>query len=183
MSPITVLRGRPPRYGNAVAVLFIDLDEFKLVNDTLGHGAGDALLVAVAERLSGVVREADTLGRLGGDEFVVLAECPPAESGPGEIAARVTGAFTEPFAVERLPEPLRLSASIGVASSAAGSSAEQLLCDADIAMYSAKGQVGGCARYEPGMEQALVGRSLRWHDGPAGSAGDGAQGVGTTSTP
>ena len=81
---------RAARHGNAVAVLFIDLDDFKDVNDTLGHGVGDEFLVAIAERLRGVVRDADTLGRLGGDEFVVLAECPQAQSGPGEIAARLT---------------------------------------------------------------------------------------------
>jgi diguanylate cyclase (GGDEF)-like protein len=150
---------RSARHGNAVAVLFIDLDDFKVVNDTLGHGVGDEFLVAVAERLGGVVRDADTLGRLGGDEFVVLAECPQAQSGPGEIAARLTGAFAEPFAVEGRAEPLRLSASIGVASAAAGSSVEQLLCDADIAMYRAKRQGGGCVHYKAGMG-SLVGRSL-----------------------
>jgi diguanylate cyclase (GGDEF)-like protein len=151
---------RSARRGGGVSVLFIDLDEFKLVNDTLGHHAGDRLLVAIAGRLQRMVRESDTLGRLGGDEFVILAEGGEAGSGPGEMAKRVGGAFGEPFALQGHSEPLRLSASIGVAVAGPGASAEQLLRDADTAMYRAKdSRNGSCVRYEPGMELSLARRA------------------------
>lgn len=148
---------RSAREGSAVTVLFIDLDDFKLVNDTLSHRAGDQLLVAVAGRLREAVRDADTVGRLGGDEFVVLTESSAAGEDPGEIAGRLSQALGAPFGLKGHPGPLQAKASIGVAVAAAGSSAEQLLCDADVAMYGAKSKGGGCARFEPGMQEALAG--------------------------
>jgi diguanylate cyclase (GGDEF)-like protein len=133
---------RCARQRSSVAVLFIDLDDFKLVNDTLNHSVGDQLLVAIATRLREVVRDADTVGRFGGDELVVLAELTGGSDDPGEIVARVREVFAAPFTLEGRPDPLQITASIGVAIAQAGSSAEQLLCDADIAMYRAKSQAG-----------------------------------------
>ena len=84
-----------------MAALFIDIDNFKSVNDTLSHGAGDELLRAVAERLDGVVRDTDALGRLGGDEFVVIAEELSLAAGPELIAERLLEALAEPFDARR----------------------------------------------------------------------------------
>ena len=91
------LLARSRRHGTPVAAVFIDLDNFKLINDTLGHRAGDELLCAVAARLQGAVRETDTLGRLAGDEFIVLAEELSLAAGPELIAERLLEALSEPF--------------------------------------------------------------------------------------
>jgi diguanylate cyclase (GGDEF)-like protein len=121
-----------------VAVVFIDLDGFKEINDTLGHSAGDRLLAATAARLRAAVREADTLGRLGGDEFVVLARRMSKAGALEGLARRLQDAFAEPFSISLEQGPLRITASIGVALARGGCTAAQLLHDADIAMYSAK---------------------------------------------
>ncbi len=155
MESLQRMLARGARQGNGVAVLFIDLDDFKLVNDTLNHSTGDELLVAIADRLREAVRDADAVGRLGGDEFVVLAELTGGSDDSRELLARVREAFAAPFALEGHPDGLRVTASTGVAIGVPGSSAEQLLCDADVAMYSAKYGGSACARYEPGMHQAL----------------------------
>ena len=127
---------RSRRQRSSVAMLFIDLDDFKVVNDTLGHGAGDELLCAVTSRLEAVVRDTDALGRLGGDEFVVLVDEHEAQA-PELIAQRLLAAFTEPFTLAAGSAAMRVTASIGIASSACAS-AEELLREADIAMYRAK---------------------------------------------
>jgi diguanylate cyclase (GGDEF)-like protein/PAS domain S-box-containing protein len=140
------LAGR--RAGN-VHVLFIDLDRFKTVNDSLGHGTGDELLVAVAERLLPTLRGDDTLARLGGDEFAVLTVGVP--DGGELVARRIVDALHDPFPVGG--GDVSVSASIGVACDAA--SAEELLRDADVAMYGAKS--AGRNRYEvfdPSMHTA-----------------------------
>ncbi len=126
-------RGQTP-----VAALFVDLDNFKSINDTLGHAAGDELLRAVAARLDGVVRATDAFGRLGGDEFVVVTEELSLEAGPELIAERLLEALKPPFKLGA-DEQTRVSvtASIGI-SSGEHTSAEELLRDADIAMYRAK---------------------------------------------
>ena len=155
MESLRRMLARCARQGGGVTVLFIDLDDFKLVNDTLGHGVGDQLLVAVAGRLRGLLRDADVLGRLGGDEFVVVGESRSSGDGHHELAGRLLAAFQEPFVVEGHPDPLRVSASIGIAIGEPGSSAEQLLRDADMAMYGAKAEGNACARYEPRMRDAL----------------------------
>src|SRR6476659_10666566 len=99
-----------------VAALFVDLDNFKPINDTLGHGIGDELLCAVAERLEGVIRETDALGRMGGDEFVVVADGLSLAAGPELIAERLLEAFSEPFALGAEGESLvHVKASIGIA--------------------------------------------------------------------
>jgi diguanylate cyclase (GGDEF)-like protein len=126
------------RWDDGVAVLFIDLDGFKEINDTLGHSAGDRLLAATAARLRSAVREVDTLGRLGGDEFVVIASSISPDGALQDLAARLREAFSEPFSISLEVGPLRITASIGVAVATGDCSAAQLLHDADIAMYSAK---------------------------------------------
>ena len=129
---------RAARSQTPVAALFVDLDNFKDINDTLGHGVGDELLQAVAARLDGVVRATDALGRLGGDEFVVISEELSLEAGPELIAERLLEALKPPFKLGGDSETrVTVTASIGIA---AGdhSSAEELLRDADIAMYRAK---------------------------------------------
>jgi diguanylate cyclase (GGDEF)-like protein len=128
---------RSRRHHTPVAALFIDLDNFKSINDTLGHGAGDELLKAVAARLDAVVRASDALGRLGGDEFVVIAEDLSLEVGPDMIAERLLEALKEPFALPGVDTRLTVPASIGIAMGDRAS-ADDLLRDADIAMYRAK---------------------------------------------
>jgi diguanylate cyclase (GGDEF)-like protein len=121
-----------------VAALFIDLDNFKAINDSLGHGVGDELLCAVATRLEGVIRETDALGRLGGDEFVVVADGLSLAAGPELIAERLLEAFKEPFTLSGADDTrVFVKASIGIATGGRAS-AEELLRDADIAMYRAK---------------------------------------------
>jgi diguanylate cyclase (GGDEF)-like protein len=129
---------RSRRNQTPVAALFVDLDNFKSINDTLGHGVGDELLQAVAARLDGVVREADALGRLGGDEFVVISEDLSLATGPQLIAERLLDALKHPFKLGADHETsLTVTASIGIAT-AEGTTAEELLRNADIAMYRAK---------------------------------------------
>ncbi|HEY7948990.1 MAG TPA: EAL domain-containing protein [Acidimicrobiales bacterium] len=128
------------RSAHHVHVLFIDLDRFKTVNDSLGHGSGDELLVAVAERLLPTLRGDDTLARLGGDEFAVLTLGVP--DGGELVARRILEALRPPFAVGG--GDVSVSASIGVAGDAG--SAEELLRDADMAMYGAK--AAGRNRFE-----------------------------------
>ncbi|MCA3748003.1 MAG: EAL domain-containing protein, partial [Rubrobacter sp.] len=128
---------RAGRSGDVLAVLFIDLDNFKFVNDSLGHEAGDRLLVAVARRLSGATRPGDTVARLGGDEFTVLLEDIPDRDEASRVAERVAEVLREPFRV--VGRELFVSASVGISVSAAGSgSVEELMRGADLAMYEAK---------------------------------------------
>jgi diguanylate cyclase (GGDEF)-like protein len=147
---------RSRRSQTPVAALFVDLDNFKSINDTLGHGVGDELLRAVAVRLDGVVRATDGLGRLGGDEFVVIAEELSLAAGPELIAERLLEALKQPFT---LGEPddettLTVTASVGIAAGDRALAGD-LLRDADIAMYRAK--LDGKNRYvmfESGMQDA-----------------------------
>jgi diguanylate cyclase (GGDEF)-like protein len=150
---------RARRHQTPVAALFIEIDNVKSVNDTLGHDAGDELLRAVAERLDGVVRDTDALGRVGGDEFVVIAEELSLAGGPEVIAERLLTALGEPFELAGEPKArVTMTTSIGIAIGGRAS-AEELLRDADIAMFQAKW--GGQNRYvlfEPGMQQAVQSR-------------------------
>ncbi len=141
-----------------VAAFFIDLDNFKSINDTLGHGAGDDLLRAVAARLDGVVRDVDALGRLGGDEFVVIAGDLSLLAGPELIAERVLDALRQPVKIGDEQTPVTVTASIGIAAGDRATAAD-LLRDADIAMYRAK--LGGRNRlvlFERGMADAMQDR-------------------------
>lgn len=142
------------RTATAPAVMFLDLDDFKGVNDTLGHAAGDALLVAVAERLRASLREDDLAARLGGDEFAVLLEHAPSPVEAERAAERVLGALVPPFSVEG--RVVRVHASIGIALAQGGSrSVPELLRNADLAMYTAKaGGRSRCAIFSPGMHDA-----------------------------
>ncbi len=131
-----LLRAR--RHDAPVAALFIGLDNFKVVNETLSHGAGDELLRAVAERLNDVVRDTDALGRVGGDEFIVIAEEFAPADGPELLARRVREALKRPFTLAgEQQNRLTVTASIGIAA-ATRSLAEELIRDAHIAMYQAK---------------------------------------------
>jgi diguanylate cyclase (GGDEF)-like protein len=135
---------RSRRDGRVVAVLFLDVDHFKLVNDSLGHGAGDELLVGLAGVLSHHLREVDTAGRLGGDEFVLVLE---ELSGPAEaiaVAERLLLAVREPMSVGG--EPVRASLSIGISVAALSSTSSELLAEADAALYRAK--AAGRGRWE-----------------------------------
>jgi diguanylate cyclase (GGDEF)-like protein len=127
---------RAERGGGGLAVLFIDLDEFKLVNDGLGHTAGDELLVAVADRFRLCLRATDTAARLGGDEFAVLIEDVTTEHDAEVVAQQLLDALKEPFTIGQ--RELYVRASIGIAHGHSGVACDQLLRDADIAMYGAK---------------------------------------------
>jgi diguanylate cyclase (GGDEF)-like protein len=128
---------RARRANVPVAALFVDLDGFKEVNDTLGHGAGDQLLKAVAERLSGVMRESDGIGRLGGDEFIVLVDGDAISEGPESVASRLLDVLRMPFDLGPTIGQITLTASIGIATGGRPCAAE-LLRDADLALYAAK---------------------------------------------
>ncbi|MGD0881649.1 MAG: EAL domain-containing protein [Acidimicrobiales bacterium] len=134
---IDQMLARSRRDRSPVAVLFLDLDNFKDVNDTLGHAAGDELLVGVGARLSSAIREQDTVGRLGGDEFVVVAQGDSLDAGAEVVAARILDALATPFEIAGSSSPLSVSASIGIAENGLATSGE-LLRDADIALYQAK---------------------------------------------
>jgi diguanylate cyclase (GGDEF)-like protein len=135
------IRGR-----GMIAVLFVDLDDFKDVNDAFGHGGGDGLLAQAAGRLKGCVRTADTISRVGGDEFVVVLEGVEDAEQVIEVAGRIMESLGAPFALGR--DEASVSASIGVAvlDGNAEREAEELVREADQAMYRAKGEGG--ARYE-----------------------------------
>ena len=143
----------------AIGVLFIDLDNFKDVNDSFGHQRGDDLLVAVARRLEASLRPSDSVGRLGGDEFVVLVEGRSLDAGPELVAERILTVLSEPFVLEGLEfSPLSVRASIGVAVGLRPD-AEELLRDADIALYQAKQSgKGRYALFHPEMQLAIQDR-------------------------
>jgi diguanylate cyclase (GGDEF)-like protein len=147
---------RSGRQGTTVAALFVDLDNFKSINDTLGHQVGDELLQAVAARLQGVVREVDALGRLGGDEFVVLVGDLAADASPALVAERLLDALKQPFKLGPEGETtVTIGASIGIALGD-GATAGSLLRDADIAMYRAKWDGRNrYAMYETGMQDVV----------------------------
>lgn len=150
---------RSHRNQTPVAALFVDLDNFKSINDTLGHGAGDELLQAVAARLGGVIRNADALGRLGGDEFVVISEDITVSAGPELIAERLLEALKHPFKLGTEQETrVTVTASVGIAVGDRAS-AEELLRDADIAMYRAKWDgKNGYVVFESGMQDKVQNR-------------------------
>lgn len=132
-----------------IAIMFIDLDRFKPINDNFGHEIGDLLLVQVAEHLVSCVRESDTVARLGGDEFVILLTSSEQESGVGIVADKILNSLNEPFYISG--HQLSLSSSIGIAFYPEhGRDENQLLRHADIAMYHAKQGGRNCYRYYEG---------------------------------
>ncbi|MCC6790211.1 MAG: EAL domain-containing protein, partial [Thermomicrobiales bacterium] len=140
------------------SVLFLDLDGFKLVNDTFGHGIGDRLLTQVGQRLSRCVRPTDTIARLGGDEFAALLVNARSSTVAVDIAQRMIGALRPPFTIDG--NEVTLSASIGIAGHLGpGGQGSELLSNADTALYAAKGDGRGISTtYEPSMSAALLTR-------------------------
>ncbi len=151
---------RSERTGTRVAVLFMDLDNFKSVNDSLGHSAGDRLLTQVAERVQGCLRAVDTVARLGGDEFVILLEDVTAEGEATEVTGRIFDALGPPFELDG--KEIIVRASVGIAVSDAQrhrTDGDALLRDADTAMYVAKAHGKGRFEvFEPSMQVALLDR-------------------------
>ncbi len=146
---------RARRYDEGFAVICLDLDRFKDVNDTLGHPVGDMLLKAVADRLRGCVRESDVVARLGGDEFAVLEIGSGLPSHVGILAGRIVEALGAPFDLDG--HEVVVGASLGVAVAPAdGADPDQLLKNADMALYRAKADGRGVFRFfEPGMDARL----------------------------
>ncbi len=139
------------RSGGMIAVLLLDLDDFKTVNDSLGHAAGDALLVEVADRLRATLREEDTPARLGGDEFAVLIESCGSPAEVQRLADRIGRAIREPMHVEGHTLATRASIGIRISDNPTTGAAE-ILRDADVAMYAAKGRGGsGSSLFDPEM--------------------------------
>ena len=137
------------------AVLFIDLDDFKIVNDSLGHSAGDALLVAVTERIAGMVRDSDLVARLGGDEFAILTTDGPDLARARSMAERLVRELRAPYLING--KPVLVTASIGIASARdAIDGARDMVRNADVAMYMAKANgKSGFAVFDPGMHAAI----------------------------
>ena len=151
--------------GARCAVLFLDLDDFKYVNDAQGHAVGDALLGIVAERLRSTLRPADTAARLGGDEFAVLIEDVIGVDDVATVADRIVAAIARPVAIGGHEVNVRVS--LGVATSPeGGESVDELLTNADAAMYVAKAAgKGRSAVYEPGMRIGTVERQAHAPEG------------------
>ena len=149
---LDIALARARRADTAVALMFVDLDDFKQVNDRLGHAAGDRLLAAVAARLRGVLRESDVLARQGGDEFLVLlsdlSEDPAAAA--GEVAGKLLDSLREPFVVAGQELRTRASIGIGIYPRDAQRS-DDLMRHADAAMYVAKGAGGGRLAFPRGL--------------------------------
>ena len=150
-----VHRALTTRARGGIAVIFLDLDNFKKVNDSLGHGVGDELLCTVAERLVAGLRGSDIAARFGGDEFAVLLHDVATSEDAVRAADRLLRVITGP--VEFHERVVTVRASMGVATAQPGATAEELLRNADVALYAAKGEGKGCVRaFEPAMHDALV---------------------------
>ena len=151
------LDGAPP---SSVAVLFVDLDHFKVVNDTLGHVVGDELLSTMAGRLRSVVRDHDVLARFGGDEFIVVLSRVAHESDPAEVAERIRRALHEPVVIDE--HELFVTASIGYSTNVdRGMTPNELLRDADAAMYRAKARGRDCVEAFGAVGHETGGQALR----------------------
>jgi diguanylate cyclase (GGDEF)-like protein/PAS domain S-box-containing protein len=149
-------RGR--REGSTQAVLFLDLDDFKEINDSLGHAIGDEVLVAVAQRLDGAVRSVDTAARFGGDEFAILLEEIDGQ-GAADAAQRVLDLLAEPLSAGGRETTLHTSVGVAVAVAGDPRTAEELIRDADAAMYTAKrAGKGGYRLFEPAMHADVLDR-------------------------
>jgi diguanylate cyclase (GGDEF)-like protein len=149
---IEQLLARNRRNGTTAAAMYVDLDDFKNVNDTLCHTAGDQLLLAAAARLSGTLREADTIGRMGGDEFVVLIDGGNLDTSPELVAERLLQVMRQPFELDAAPMPLTVTVSVGIAVDDRSCPGE-LLRDADVALYLAKAAGKNCFEvFHPEMD-------------------------------
>jgi diguanylate cyclase (GGDEF)-like protein/PAS domain S-box-containing protein len=151
---------RSIRGGPAIGIMFIDLDDFKTVNDSLGHAAGDTVLQEVARRLQATVRPADTVARFGGDEFAILLDGVNDSSEAADVAGRMLRALEQQFEVEGKQVYPRASVGICLVDSEFGATdAEELLRNADVAMYMAKRDSKGSYRvFEPEMHERVVER-------------------------
>ncbi len=148
---------RAERTNDEVAVIFLDLDNFKEINDSLGHAAGDAVLVHTANRLRTCLRDSDTAARFGGDEFALLLEQTRGEGEVTDVADRISAALSRPLQVEG--KDAALNASIGIARAQPSQTADEVLRNADVAMYHAKARGKACAvLYESGMHAAVLDR-------------------------
>ncbi len=155
LNRIEQMHARARRQHLPTAALFIDLDNFKDINDTLGHEAGDQLLAGVAARLATALRDGDTVGRLGGDEFVVLVEDASLAAGPEMVAERLRDVLAAPFEISASDVPLRVTASVGIAEGDR-TEAGELLRDADIALYRAKAAGKDCSvLFVPTMHEEI----------------------------
>lgn len=152
---INQLMARARREHTTMAAFFLNIDNFKEINDTLGRPCGDELLAAVAARLLGVIREEDTVGRLGGDEFVMVASGESMAHGVEAISKRIFAALERPIAIPGNDTPLSITASIGIAT---GDSVlpEELLRQADVALYNAKAAGKNQAvQFAPSMQVSI----------------------------
>ncbi len=146
------------RRGGQLAVLYLDLDHFKSINDTLGHGVGDELLKVVADRLRECVREADTVARLGGDEFAIIHAGLEQPSDAAMLASRIRDALTRPYELQGHCVPADVSIGISIAPHD-GCDPDQLLKNADMALYRSKADGRGTFRFfEPAMDEQVKAR-------------------------
>jgi diguanylate cyclase (GGDEF)-like protein len=147
------------RAGGRLAVLMIDLDRFKPINDRFGHGAGDQVLRTVGERLRVLLRQGDTRARYGGDEFVVLVDESADRSATRHLAGRIVGSLREP--IDLGPASVNIGATVGIARFPEdGREADDLLRKADSALYRAKGDArGGICFYDPGLDEQVAERA------------------------
>ncbi len=150
---------RTLREGVGMAVLFVDLDDFKTVNDSLGHAAGDRVLMEAAQRISGSVRAADTAARFGGDEFAILLEDVHDIQHAAETAERILASLSRPIELDHNDLTIRASLGISVAEPGRPTDADELIRNADAAMYIAKADgKGGYRIFEPAMHEQVVAR-------------------------
>ena len=170
--PVTQLANRPllnervrhalaraRRENNALAVIFLDLDDFKTINDSLGHAAGDQVLLEVAKRLATSIRVSDTAARFGGDEFAILLEDPTGPQEAAEVAERIIDELKKPLQIEGKEILVRASLGVSIVDQPSAMDADELIRNADAAMYIAKRDGKGSYRlFEPTMHSDVLAR-------------------------
>ncbi len=150
---------RARREGSRLAVIFMDLDDFKTINDSLGHAAGDSVLLEIAKRLDGSIRPSDTAARFGGDEFAVLLEDVGSAQDAADTAERILESLAAPLLLEGKELFVRSSLGISIAEGDAAAGADELIRNADAAMYIAKRDgKGGYRLFEPAMHEGVLER-------------------------